>query len=197
VTCRRRARRAGPVRGGHQYPHGAVVEDVPHLPGPQHGIHRDEHGTGPRAGEQRHDGLDPLVEEDRDALAAIKPKVAQASGRELRPLVQIGVGDRGRPRGQGGRAGVALGGPRDEVRQPNDHLRGFLSVLPGSRRVPSLCPAPASLRGHGRIDWALDAGVRQLVARLPGRWAVLGSAAKLSQLVAPLATVPVDPPNEM
>jgi hypothetical protein len=98
------------------------------LPGPQHGIHRDEHATGPRAGEQRHDGLDPLVEEDRDALATIEPEVAQAGGRQLRPFVQIGVGDRGCPRGQGGRTWVALGGPRDEVRQPDDHFGGFLSV---------------------------------------------------------------------
>ena len=72
--------------GGHEYPHGAVVEDVGHLLRPQERVDGYEHAARGRRPEHRRDGLDPLVQVDRHALAAFEPDVPQAAGEGRRLL---------------------------------------------------------------------------------------------------------------
>ena len=82
------------LRRGDEHAHAAVVEDVGDLPGLQHRVDRHEDAAGGRGAEDRHDGLDPLVEVDADALAALEPERLQArrEGRDLVPQLGVGQG---------------------------------------------------------------------------------------------------------
>ena len=79
----------------HEDAHAAVVEDVGDLLGLQHRVDRDEDAAGGRGPEDRHDGLDPLVEVDADALAALQADLAEARGEGRDVVPQLAVGERG------------------------------------------------------------------------------------------------------
>ena len=74
-----------------EHAHAAVGEDVGHLLGLQDRVDRHEHPARGGGAEDRHHGLDPLVEVDADPIAALEPERLQtaAEGGDLVP--QLGV----------------------------------------------------------------------------------------------------------
>ena len=117
------------LRGRDEDAHAAVVEDVGDLLGLEHRVDRDEHAAGGRGAEDRDDGLDPLVEVDADALAALEPELAQPGGERRHLVPQLAVGERRvleRERGGGGATARRVG---DDLVQLRAHRAVSLPLV--------------------------------------------------------------------
>ena len=99
---------------------------------PQKRIDRHEGAAGCGGAEDRRDGLDPLVEEDRHALLPLEANSRQPAGHAARPMPQLGVAQRRALERQRRRLRVRGRALLQQVVQvsfssPSGHFHGWLS----------------------------------------------------------------------
>ena len=107
-----------PFAARHQGADIAVSQDVAYLLGLQDRIDRNEDASRETGAEDRHDGLDALVEEDRDAFSACKVEVEQAVGEAGDPAFEFAISEFGPAVPHGDGAGrTSRGGGNQVVQQ--------------------------------------------------------------------------------